>query len=108
MKRKHNDITTQYVPSPHDRKVGYTWFASNSCKVKIPLKTRLKSMQTLFMRMLIKYFLRSLLKDQYSAKNAENVIQHWTPRHKLKKHTREHHLAKFVNSPERKSPLTEP
>ena len=39
MKRKHNDKTTQFIESPHIRKVGYTWFACNSCKVKIPPKT---------------------------------------------------------------------
>ena len=34
MKRKHNDKTIQYTPSPTNRKVGFTWFACNSCKVK--------------------------------------------------------------------------
>ena len=33
MKRKYNDKTIQYTPSPTNRKVGYSLFACNSCKV---------------------------------------------------------------------------
>ena len=34
MKRKHNDKSVQYALSPTSRKVSYTQFACNSCKVK--------------------------------------------------------------------------
>ena len=42
MKRKHKDKTIQYTPNPTNRRVGYTWFACNSCKVKIYPETKLK------------------------------------------------------------------
>ena len=79
MKRKHNDKTTQYIPSPHDRKVGYTWFACNSCKVKIPPKNKVKVHTNTVHASVKKIFPKEIPKRPIQCKNAENVIQHLTP-----------------------------
>ena len=52
MKRKHSDTTIQYLPIQINIKVGYTWFACNSWKVKNAPKTSLKTIQKLFMHLL--------------------------------------------------------
>ena len=48
-------------------------------KVKIAPKKKLNSIPTLLMHLLERYFLRRLLKYQYSAINAQNVIQQLKP-----------------------------
>jgi hypothetical protein len=59
MKSKNNDKTIQYTQSAPPRKVSYTWFACNSFKVNNTQKTSLiKSIPTLFMRLLRRYFLK--------------------------------------------------
>ena len=34
MKQNHNNKTISYTPSPTYRKIGFTWFSCNRCKVK--------------------------------------------------------------------------
>ena len=104
MKRKHNDKTTQYTPSPPNRKDGYIWFACNSCnrtknKVKVHTNTVYASVK--------KIFPKETPKRPIQCFKCTECNSAFYARHKLKKHTREQHEGKFVKSPERKSPRTE-
>ena len=108
MKRKHNDKTIQYTPSLTNWKVGYTWFACNSCKVKKCTEIELKVNTNTFHTSVKNIIPKETPKRPIQCYNCTECNSTFDARHKLKKHTREQHEGKFVKSPERKSPRTEP
>ena len=93
-KRKHNGKTTQYTPSPPNRKVGYTWLACNSCKVKIAQKKRIKVHTNTVHVSVKKKFSKVTPIRPIQCYKCTEFNSTFEARHKLKKHTRKQHEGK--------------
>ena len=91
MKSKHHDKTIQYTPSPTNRKVGYTWFACNSCKVKKHTKNKPKVHSNTVHASVKMIIPKETPKRPIKCYNWTEQYLTFDARHKLKKHTREQH-----------------
>ena len=99
--------TIQYTSSPTYRKVGYTWFACNSCKVKKCKENKLKVHINTVHGFVKKKIPNETPKIPILCYNCTECYLTFEARHKLKKHTKEKHESKFIKSPERISYRTE-
>ena len=107
MKRKHNDKTIQYTPSPLNKKVSLTWFSCKSCKVKKRTENELQ-LHNKTVHMSVKKTLQKVsIKRPIQSFNCTVCNSTFDSRYKLNRHTREQHEGKIVKSPERKSARTE-
>ena len=91
------------TPSPTNRKVGYTWFACNSCRVKKRTENKLKVHINIVHVYVKKIISKDTPKIPIQWYNCTECNSTFDAMHKLKKRTRKLHEGKFVKSPERKS-----
>ena len=91
-KRKYNDKTSQYTPSPPNRKVGYTWLQGKNCT-----KNKVKAHTNTVYVYVKNIFPNETPKRPRQCYKCTECNSAFDARHKLKKHTREQHEGKFEN-----------